>query len=258
MPVPRGPCPGADEGRAETGSLARLPDSFVNARAEPCVGTKKKAGLHRAGPPPGMIRRPAAALAAAVAMLALAGAGCSGQNTAPAKPAAESGPAGPAASIEIDYASKRDTLKALTVTQFTGATVLLTRRATAGRQSSVVRFDGGVPMWRFHSERGLLNPLSVLDSGRYHVGRVSYGEVPPGFAQDIPDSGPPAPLEADNYYVFTIERASGAVSYQAVRVNEDGSLEAYDAEPRAGTSYSLCCNVRPGFIGRKTFPDYPP
>lgn len=212
-----------------------------------------------------MVRRTAAL---AAALLALTTAGCSGRNTAlsPAEPAAvesaagpgASGPIVPAASIEIDYAKNYDMLKSLTVMQFTGATVLRTHRMDAERQASVVRFDGGVPVWRFHSERSILNPLSVWKNGRYHVTRVHYGKLPPGFLQDVPDFGPPASLEADSYYVFTIERSSGALSYQAVKVNVDGSLEAYDAEPRAGTSYRLCCNVRRGFIGPETSPGFLP
>lgn len=184
----------------------------------------------------------------------------------PAKPvsppkaasASGSGSAAPAASIEIDYAKKGDTLESLTVTQFTGATILLTHPVDAQRSASLVRFDGGIPVWQFHSERSIFNPLSELETASYHVTKVRYGELPAGFAQDVPDVGPPAPLEPGSYYVFTIERASGAKDYQAVKVNSDGSLEVYNAEPRAGTSYRLCCNVSPGFPESPKFsPDLP-
>ncbi len=213
------------------------------------------AELGDAARPREMVRRTTALAAAAAALLALTAAGCSGRNTAlsPAKPAAAV-----TASIEIEYAKSYDMLNSLTVTQFTGATVLRTHRMDAQRRASIVRFDGGVPVWRFHSERSILNPLSVWKNGRYHVTKVHYGKLPPDFLQDVPDFGPPAPLEADSYYVFTIERSSGALSYQAVKVNADGSLETYDAEPRAGTSYRLCCNVRRGFIGPEISPDFSP
>ena len=38
------------------------------------------------------------------------------------------------------------------------------------------------------------------------------------------------------YYIFTVHRATGTVSYQAVHITGDGSVESYDAQPRAGTS----------------------
>jgi hypothetical protein len=159
----------------------------------------------------------------------------------------ENGQPAPSASIQIDYARNNDTLKSLVVTQFTGASVLFSHQVDAGHTAAVVRFDGGVPIWQFHSTGGILNPLAAFESARYHVTTVRYGKVPSGFAQDIPDSGPPPPLELDNYYVFEIDRSSGASSYQAIKVRADGSLETYDAEPRAGTSYRLCCNLNPDF-----------
>jgi hypothetical protein len=54
--------------------------------------------------------------------------------------------------------------------------------------------------------------------------------------------GPPHP------YRYTAQRASGTLSYEAMRVEPDGSLDGYEAEPRAGTSYVLCCNVSPDFV----------
>jgi hypothetical protein len=32
-----------------------------------------------------------------------------------------------------------------------------------------------------------------------------------------------------------------------VKVNGDGSLEAYEADPRAGSSFWLCCNLAGDF-----------
>jgi hypothetical protein len=193
--------------------------------------------------------------------LAVAGAGCSlfrhkpAKATAAASPSASATPSltaeaeatpAPPASIQISYADPKDALRSVTVRSFTGANVLLTRRQ-GDDQSTVVRFDGGVPVWSFHSGRSLLNPLSGLGSKRYRIAKVDYGKVPDGFTQDIPEEGPPAPLDPGSYYIFEIERGSGAVSYQAVRLAADGSLQAYDAEPRAGTSYKLCCNVSSDF-----------
>jgi hypothetical protein len=135
----------------------------------------------------------------------------------------------------------------VSVVKFTGATVIRTRTVNGTESASVVRFDGGVPMWKFHSDRTVLNPLSEIESGSYRVAKVAYGQVPQGFTQDVPDSGPPPQLETNSFYVFTIKRASGATSYEAVKVNSDTTLEVYDAEPRAGTSYELCCDVASDF-----------
>ncbi len=147
------------------------------------------------------------------------------------------------ASIQISYEKPNDTLQSVVVSQFTGANVLRTANE-GGSATSLVRFDGGVPIWKLHANRSLLNPLSKTP---YHVTSIEYGNLPAGFAQDAPDVGPPPPLDAGGYYIFSIERGSGATSYQAVRVNSDFTLQAYDAEPRAGTSYKLCCDVGSGF-----------
>jgi hypothetical protein len=152
-------------------------------------------------------------------------------------------PAAPA-SIQVSYAKPEDTLQSVVVSQFTGATVLRTLNEGEG-EASVVRFDGGVPIWKFHANRSLLSPLSGKTP--YRATSIEYGKVPSDFVQDAPEVGPPAPLDAGGYYIFAIERASGATSYQAVRVKPDLTLQAYDAEPRAGTSYKLCCNVSSDF-----------
>jgi hypothetical protein len=55
--------------------------------------------------------------------------------------------------------------------------------------------------------------------------------------------------------VFQIERQSGSTSYQAVKVLADGSLQAYNAQPRAGSSYLLCCNVTSDFPEPVVLPD---
>jgi hypothetical protein len=146
-------------------------------------------------------------------------------------------------SIQISYAKPDDTLQSVAVSTFTGANTLRTI-SDGDNEAAVVRFDGGVPVWKFHANRSLLNPLSKTP---YHVTSVEYGKLPNGFVQDQPEVGPPPPLDAGGYYIFAIQRASGATSYQAVRVKLDFSLEVYDAEPRAGTSYKLCCDVASDF-----------
>jgi hypothetical protein len=150
------------------------------------------------------------------------------------------------ASIQISYAQPTDTLQSVIVTQYTGANVLLTS-GEGDAQESIIRFDGGVPVWKFHANRNLLNPLNDIGKTPFRVDTIHYGQVPKGFVQDTPEVGPPPPLAQGAYYVFQIKRASGATSYQAARVKSDFSIQAYDAEPRAGTSFKLCCDVSSDF-----------
>ena len=79
--------------------------------------------------------------------------------------------------------------------------------------------------------------------------------MPAHFTQVLPEEGPPEPLDRGAYYVFQIERSSGSTSYQAVKVLADGSLQAYNAQPRAGSSYMLCCNVTSDFPEPVILPD---
>jgi hypothetical protein len=151
-------------------------------------------------------------------------------------------PAAPA-SVQISYAKPDDTLQSVVVSSFTGANILRTVSEGDG-EATVMRFDGGVTIWKFHADRNLLNALSKKP---YRVSSIEYGKVPANFAQDTPEAGPPPPLDAGGYYIFAIQRTSGAISYQAVRVRSDFTLQAFDAEPRAGTSYKLCCDVGSDF-----------
>ena len=160
-------------------------------------------------------------------------------------------------SIQIDYAKPNDTLQTVIVSQYTGASVLRTM-GKGDAQESLIRFDGGVPIWKFHANRNLLNPLNDIGKTPFHVASIEYGKVPKGFVQDAPEVGPPAPLSPGAYYIFEIQRASGATSYQAAHVKSDFSIEAYDAEPRAGTSYKLCCKVSGDFPAATPALEEPP
>jgi hypothetical protein len=122
----------------------------------------------------------------------------------------------PEAKIHIDYGSERDYLSSLTVTKYPAA--------------------------------------YALDKGAYRLSEVQYGVVPRHFVQSTPDSGPPEPLEPNHYYIFSVMRVSGSTNYEAIKVEADGSLEGYDAEPRAGTSFRLCCNVNADFPGTAPVP----
>jgi hypothetical protein len=154
----------------------------------------------------------------------------------------------PEAKIHISYSRPGDFLKSLTVTQYSGAQTIL---AEAGKDAdaSIIRFEGGVVIWQIGLEEKMSAHLPMFGKRKsYAVKEVIYGKLPPNFASTTPDSGPPQPLQPDNYYVFAVTRASGATSYEAVKVNGDGSLEAYAADPRAGDSFRLCCDISADFV----------
>jgi hypothetical protein len=155
---------------------------------------------------------------------------------------------GPEAKIHISFARPNDFLGSLMVTKYSAAQTVLTLDAKDGSAASIVRFDGGVGVWQVDVDKSLLSDVPVLGHEKgYAPTEVKYGAVPAHFVQSVPDGGPPEPLEPDHYYIFTVTRASGSASYEAVKVDSDGSLEAYEAEPRAGTSFRLCCNVGADF-----------
>lgn len=196
-----------------------------------------------------------ALLIALVLVVAACAAGRRGAENPPASAPQAPAPAGPSASIQISYANPRDYLESLSVRQFVGAHVVSRQQQPGEKQATVVRFDGGVPIWEIRAERGLTGVLSSLPgigaSKSKVLTKIRYGVLPSGFDQITPEVGPPTPLEPGNYYIFAAGRGSGSVSFQAIRVEPDGSLEVYDAEPRAGTSFLLCCNVDPNFTSQE-------
>lgn len=160
----------------------------------------------------------------------------------------EANPPAPGATINLSYTHRGDYLASLSVSKFSGAEVLETRQLDPGHAATIVRFDGGATIWEIKPDTSVLSGLPGLRSRvKFALKSATYGRLPPHFLQMTPESTPPEPLEPGRYYIFTATRASGSVSYEAVRVDADGTLEGYDAEPRAGTSYALCCNVSPDF-----------
>jgi len=200
--------------------------------------------------------RPAVLMIAALALTAGC-AGCSWRakqsasepipSAAPDQSADSSQAPGPEAKIQISYSQPNDYLSTLSMTKFAGATVLETAPGPNG-VASVVRFDGGEPTWQINIEPGMFSAMPFGATPKnYAVNQVKYGTVPLHFVQTIPDTGPPEPLEPDHFYIFSVTRESGSISYDAVKVNVDGSLQAYEADPRAGSSFRLCCNLTSDF-----------
>ncbi|HVA41652.1 MAG TPA: hypothetical protein VNF49_13365 [Candidatus Binataceae bacterium] len=171
-------------------------------------------------------------------------------ETAPAEGGSnDANSAPPGATVAITYAHQGDYLYSLSVSKFNGAEMVESRSVDPEHVTSIIRFDGGVTVWEIKADTGVLSKLPVVGSGeRFAAKSVTYGKLPAHFAQVTPDGDPPESLEVGHYYIFTAQRASGTLSYEAVRVAADGSLDGYEAEPRAGTSYLLCCNVSPDFV----------
>lgn len=153
----------------------------------------------------------------------------------------------PIATVEISYSRPNDSLERATVTKYFGADVIGNAQSKSGRSASLIRFDGGVPVWEFRADRSLAGRITDIGSSGWAIKQLEYGKVPAHFSQLLPDEGPPEPLDRGSFYVITVERSSGATSYQAVKVLADGSLQAYAAQPRAGTSFVVCCNLPPDF-----------
>jgi hypothetical protein len=182
-------------------------------------------------------------------------------STTPAVRAPDNAPLpGPDAKINISYSRPGDFLDSLTVTEYSGAETVLTESGKVP-QATIIRFDGGIMVWQIGVMKKLLADVPMFRERKSHaVAQVIYGKVPAHFVSIVPESGPPQPLEPDHYYVFTVTRAYGATSYEAVKVNGDGSLQAYAADPRAGDSFRLCCDVAPDFVvnaNAMTSPDAP-
>jgi hypothetical protein len=151
------------------------------------------------------------------------------------------------ATLQINYAKKNDTLAQATVTKYFGAQVLTREQTRAGKQATLIRFDGGVPIWEIRADHTLAARLPGIGHANYSLKDVRYGKLPSNFLQVLPDEGSPEPLERGGFYVFEIARDSGARNWEAVKVQADGSLEAFAAQPRAGSSYILCCGVPADF-----------
>ncbi len=188
--------------------------------------------------------------------------GCSSKDDSDlnADDAAEAGEGEPLpptkASVQISYHRKGDTLSRAIVTKYFGAEVIENKQRDPRHTETIVRFNGGVPVWEFKADRGLISEVSTLgSSSKYIPRRIEYGKLPARFEQVIPDDGPPEPLDRGAFYVFEIERASGSTSYQAVKIEADGSLQAFNAVPRAGSSFLLCCNVPSDFSEPVILPD---
>ncbi len=172
-----------------------------------------------------------------------------------AKPAASNGANPLVAAVQIDYSHRDDFLRSVTVTKFTAVSVIPIAPGEEKPGTSIFRFEGGgVPIWQIQADEGvtreLLTAIPLVAAGsKYAISKLRYGELPKNFLQNIPEAGPPEPLEPGSYYVFEADRASGSASFDAIKTDADRTIESYEAQPRAGESYALCCNVNSDFAG---------
>ena len=184
----------------------------------------------------------------AIALAAVTIAGCSSQRDVAAPSSSSSSTdnaqSGAEAKIHINYSRSEDYLGSMTVTKYSSSEILKTINTKDGA-AAVVRFEGGILVWAIAVEKSMMSGVPLIGHAehRYSPLEVKYGDLPDHFVESMPSSGPPEPLEPDHYYIFAANRGSGSISYEAVKVNGDGSLEAYDADPRAGSSFWLCCNL---------------
>ncbi len=173
-------------------------------------------------------------------------------------PAAEATPPPPTVTVQISYVHRDDYVESMSVAKFASAELIPTHAQKGG--AALVRFEGGEPVWEIAADRGVSGSLlghvpGVAENKKFAITEVTYGTVPKNFAKQEPENSDPEPLEAGKYYIFTVRRASGTTSYQAVHIPESGAVVGYDAQPRAGTSYELCCDVAPDFASPPSNPD---
>jgi len=160
-----------------------------------------------------------------------------------AEPSAQPTPAATlVVTVHIGFAHRADYLVSLSVDKFASATLIPAHEEKAG--TALVRFEGGEPVWEIAADRGVSGSLlghvpGVDENKKFALTQVTYGVVPKYFTREQPDNSDPEPLERGKYYIFTVHRGSGSVDYQAVHIADDGTIEGYDAQPRAGTSYAL-------------------
>jgi hypothetical protein len=158
----------------------------------------------------------------------------------------------PGASVDISYSTPGDFLKTFSVVKYGQARALATRAVGPAQEATIIILDGGVPVWQFHADTGLMSHFGFDKS--FGISKVTYGKLPRNFIEDTPGTGPPEPLETGHYYVFSVSRNSGAQSFQVVKINDDGSLSSYAAQPLAGnSSKSAAASVLTSFRERTDF-----
>src|SRR5713101_6352053 len=142
--------------------------------------------------------------------------GCASKKTPEQAVSTTPAVSSPGASIQVTYAHSHDYVDVLTVTEYTGAHTVATQRRAEGKAATLVRLDSGHILWVVKANKSTFSTrfprLGKLS--RFAVNEVRYGQVPKDFLQIEPlNNAPPQMLLPERYYVFSVERGSGSVSY---------------------------------------------
>src|ERR1039458_7416897 len=103
----------------------------------------------------------------------------------------------PLANVAISYRRPGDALARATVIKYFGAEVIANHQRDASHTESVVRFDGGVPIWEFKADEGTFGSITGVGAAKYTLKSIEYAKVPTHFTQILPEEGPPEPLDRD-------------------------------------------------------------
>ena len=172
------------------------------------------------------------------------------------EPSPEATPAPPSVTVHIGYAHRNDYLESLSVAKFASATQISTRGLRSG--SEVIRFEGGEPVWEIAADRGISGSLlghvpGVAENKKFALTGVTYGTQPKNFSKEVPETSDPEPLEQGKYYIFTVRRATGTESYQAVHITMDGAIRKLRRPATGRHQLRVVLRRRPGFRHRRRF-----
>src|SRR5580658_5897544 len=78
----------------------------------------------------------------------------------------------PVANVAISYRRPGDALARATVIKFFGAEVIANHQRDAMHTESVVRFDGGVPIWEFKADEGTFGSFTGVGASKYTLKSV--------------------------------------------------------------------------------------
>ena len=160
----------------------------------------------------------------------------------------------PVANVAINYRHPGDALARATVIKFFGAEVIKNDQRDASHTESVVRFDGGVPIWEFKADEGTFGSLTGVGASKYSLKNIEYAKVPAHFAQILPEEGPPEPLDRGATTSF---RSSACRDRSATRRSRcwptDRSRPTMRNRERAAAICSAA-TLRRTFLSRLFFP----
>ena len=85
----------------------------------------------------------------------------------------------PIANVAISYRRPGDALARATVIKYFGAEVIANHQRDASHTESVVRFDGGVPIWEFKADEGTFGSITGVGAAKYTLKNIEYAKLLP-------------------------------------------------------------------------------